>query len=669
MRSTSGDSGNETSNLDASIDEDLGRGGQFERPNASESIEPLDFAHSSTSQQQHIVRDLTHHVDDEVVLPSPQEEEKPQRPSILPRPSSIGRHASFLDEADVPPNPLSLPPTPTKAHKPGPVAWRDLPRKSQLAILTLARLSEPLTQTSLQAYMFYQLKSFNPSLPSSTISAQAGMLQGSFTAAQFVTAILWGRMADAEWGGRKRVLLIGLAGTGLSCVGFGFSRTFWQAMVCRTFGGALNGNVGVMRTMISEIIKEKKFQSRAFLLLPMCFNIGVIIGPILGGLLSDPVRSYPSIFGKDSLFGGETGVFWLEHWPYALPNLMSAVFLFLSAMGVVFGLEETLEAIRDQPDLGLRLGHSIANAFRYLFRRNTHHYTAISADDDLDSPPNSSRLDSYELESRLPKSPIHKRKPKRKLPLSRIWTSNVLFTLLSHSILALHIGTFNNLWFIHLSAPRFDPENPSPPSHTRQSLPFGFTGGLGMPPRSVGFAMAVLGLIGINLQLFVYPAVNARLGTLRSLRYSLCLFPLSYALTPYLSMIHSSLAPPHQASGILVWLALSCVLFVQVVGRTFAFPANMILINNCSPHPSVLGTIHGIAQSVSCASRTVGPVLGGWGYGKGLQVGIVGAVWWALAVVAAVGWFFSGLVREGDGHEIWLEGEKEEEERENEVAR
>lgn len=182
-----------------------------------------------------------------------------------------------------------------------------------------------------------------------------------------------------------------------------------------------------------------------------------------------------------------------------------------------------------------------------------------------------------------------------------------------------------------------------------------------MPPRSVGFAMAALGVIGISLQLFVYPAVNARFGTVRSFRYSLCLFPLSYTLTPYLSIIHSSLAPPYQASGILVWLALSGVLFVQVVGRTFAFPANMILINNCSPHPSVLGTIHGIAQSVSCASRTIGPVLGGWGYGKGLQVGIVGAVWWALAVVAGVGWLLSGLVREGDGHEIWLEGEREEE--------
>lgn len=43
-----------------------------------------------------------------------------------------------------------------------------------------------------------------------------------------------------------------------SCIGFGFAKTFWQAMIFRTMGGALNGNVGVMRTMVSEIIQEKK---------------------------------------------------------------------------------------------------------------------------------------------------------------------------------------------------------------------------------------------------------------------------------------------------------------------------------------------------------------------------------------------------------------------------
>lgn len=139
-----------------------------------------------------------------------------------------------------------------------PVTWRTLPNKGQLAILTFARLSEPLAQTSLQAYLFYQLRSFDPSLPDSTISTQAGILQGSFTAAQFLTAVWWGRLADAGWMGRKRVLLIGLLGTCVSSLGFGLSKSFTTAVVFRTLGGLLNSNVGVMRTLIAEIIEEKK---------------------------------------------------------------------------------------------------------------------------------------------------------------------------------------------------------------------------------------------------------------------------------------------------------------------------------------------------------------------------------------------------------------------------
>lgn len=33
------------------------------------------------------------------------------------------------------------------------------------------------------------------------------------------------------------------------------------------------------RTMIAEITKEKKYQSRAFLILPMSFNVAGILGP------------------------------------------------------------------------------------------------------------------------------------------------------------------------------------------------------------------------------------------------------------------------------------------------------------------------------------------------------------------------------------------------------
>lgn len=127
--------------------------------------------------------------------------------------------------------------------------WKELPNKGQLALLTISRLAEPLTQTSLQSYMFYQLKSFNPSQTDDAISSQAGILSAAFTAAQFVTAIAWGRAADSELFGRKKVIIIGLLGTMLSAIGFGFSRTFYSAVFWRVIGGALNGNVGVMRTV------------------------------------------------------------------------------------------------------------------------------------------------------------------------------------------------------------------------------------------------------------------------------------------------------------------------------------------------------------------------------------------------------------------------------------
>ena len=72
----------------------------------------------------------------------------------------------------------------------------------------------------------------------------------------------------------------------------------------------------------------------------MCFNIGVIIGPVLGGSLADPANSYPQFFGPGSFFGGKEGVYWMQQWPFALPNVLSAIFIFASLIAVLLGLEE-----------------------------------------------------------------------------------------------------------------------------------------------------------------------------------------------------------------------------------------------------------------------------------------------------------------------------------------
>jgi MFS family permease len=108
------------------------------------------------------------------------------------------------------------------------------------------RIADFFQQAALQAYMYYQLKSFDPSAPDSEISFQAGVLLGVFTAAQIFTGIAWGRIADSStlWcGGRKRVMMLGLLGQGAACCGVAFSRSFRTAVIWRGLGGAVNATV------------------------------------------------------------------------------------------------------------------------------------------------------------------------------------------------------------------------------------------------------------------------------------------------------------------------------------------------------------------------------------------------------------------------------------------
>lgn len=63
----------------------------------------------------------------------------------------------------------------------------------------------------------------------------------------------------------------------------------------------------------------------------MTFNVGVIIGPVLGGILSDPAGSYPYLFGHVDFF---------RRFPYATPNLVAALFLLCGLLAVWLWLEE-----------------------------------------------------------------------------------------------------------------------------------------------------------------------------------------------------------------------------------------------------------------------------------------------------------------------------------------
>lgn len=376
----------------------------------------------------------------------------------------------------------------------------------------------------------------------------------------------------------------------------------------------------------------------------------------MGGMLADPVKSYPYLFGPNSSFGGANGVQWLETYPYALPMFANFCFLSLTAVLVAYGLEETLTACKGKPGLGAFAMKLFKRSIKAVVPSSSSLHTRLPTRDYEEDGPllgqSMDRSESYELEEKAHK-PV---RLKRALPFRRIWTKNVLCTLCAQAFFDFQMGAFNNLWLLFLSTPRYDANDPASPT---RRLPFAFTGGLGMLPQSVGFATAILGIIGMFLQFTIYPSINSRLGTAKSYQYFLSLFPIAYFIAPYISLAPSTIPPPGQANGPWVWFWIIIVLFFQVTARTFTLPTSIILLNNCSPHPSVLGTIHGIGQSVSSAFRTIGPIFSGAWYGYGLDIGMVGFAWWLIALVSVFGCVAAIFVYEGSGHEILLPGEEE----------
>ena len=502
-------------------------------------------------------------------------------------------------------------------------------------------------QAALQAYMYYQLKSFSPSAPDSQISFESGVLQGVFTLAQVFTGILWGRLADSPRFGRKTVLLFGLTGQGLSCVGVAFSRSFAAAAVWRCLGGAVNATVGGARTSLAEST-EKKYHSRTFLLLPLAWNIANIFGPLFGGMLSDPVHNYPRLFGENSIFGGAGGVSWLTKFPYAAPNLFCALIMFADALLVYMGLRETLAAKKYQRDRGIEFAEHVVYRFRTMIF-NRFGYSQLSQaeagpdtlddEDALSGTPMRTRpstqtdnISSVAEASKLPPRPSES--PMAAPSFYHAFTPNVLLVLATVAVMDFQMGGFASLWTIFLSSVRATNEEKS-----KVQLPFKFTGGLQFSLPTIGLAMSTLGFVGIILQLTLYPAVNQRFGLLRSTRWSLLVFPIAYALAPYLSLLVDH--------TFLLWMGIVMVVVLQVAARTFAIPGSVLLINNSSPSLAMLGTIHGMGAATSSAFRTIGPIVAGHWYGQGLQKGVVGWAWWWLAAVSMLGVTPSFWARDG----------------------
>lgn len=92
---------------------------------------------------------------------------------------------------------------------------------------------------SIFPYAYYMVQDFKITEDESKISMYVGMITSAFAFMECLSGMFWGRLSDKV--GRKKVLLGGLFGTGLSMLLFGFANSLPVAIFARALGGALNG--------------------------------------------------------------------------------------------------------------------------------------------------------------------------------------------------------------------------------------------------------------------------------------------------------------------------------------------------------------------------------------------------------------------------------------------
>lgn len=145
-----------------------------------------------------------------------------------------------------------------------------------------------------------------------------GFLVASYPMMQFIATPILGQISDRF--GRKKVLAVALTGTCLSYAAFAIgviTRNIPLLFASRIFDGLTGGNISVAQAAIADISTPEN-RARNFGFIGAAFGLGLIIGPYIGGKLSDP--NLVSWFNPATPFWFAAGLSFI--------NIISVLFLF-----------------------------------------------------------------------------------------------------------------------------------------------------------------------------------------------------------------------------------------------------------------------------------------------------------------------------------------------------
>lgn len=118
-----------------------------------------------------------------------------------------------------------------------------------------------------------------------------GLLSATYSLFQLLAAPILGELSDKI--GRRPILIFSLIGTTISFVLLGIANTILIVFISRILDGISGGNISTAQAYIADITsKENRTQGMGVMM--AAFSLGFILGPALGGILSEYGYAVPA---------------------------------------------------------------------------------------------------------------------------------------------------------------------------------------------------------------------------------------------------------------------------------------------------------------------------------------------------------------------------------------
>lgn len=311
-------------------------------------------------------------------------------------------------------------------------------------------------------------------------------------------------------------------------------------------------------------------------------------------------------------------------------------------MGFLF-LKETLETKKDRRDYGRAIAQLLLRPF--VGKKQGQKWSLEEEQTSLlkhsrvfSVPSTGNGTDTKDNIKTIPQAPPTYRE---------VFSRQTDLNLLTYTLLALHAVAFDQLLPIFMHYPRQTDRSSNP----NVRLPFKFTGGFGIDSARIGLLFTIYGIVGMFIQFLAFPPLARRYGVLPCLKAVTAVFPCVYLITPFTALLPTPLTQQ---------IAMFVVMLLKCCASIFAFPCTTILLTNSAVSLRVLGTLNGVATSISAVGRAAGPAIGGWAFTVGVDNGYVILSWWILAGFAVLGAITPWWLVEMDGFSGGDENDSEE---------